>query len=137
MSLRARLVAVAALAFVAPACATAPPSLRGDWTLAGMNGAVPRGQATLRLENGRLSGRSFCNYYSGPYQIRSDRLLVGQIAATRLFCGGGDGGFDRMAAERAFLDALSAEPRLQLGPEGLLLEAGNGSTLTFRRAGSR
>ena len=133
MSLRPSILAAAALALAAPACATAPPSPQGDWALVALNGAVPAGEATLRIDNGRLSGRAFCNYYSGPYQVRSGRLLVGQVAATRILCQGRVGGFDPMTAERAFFDVLAAKPRLQLGPEGLLLQAENGATLHFRR----
>ena len=136
---RTFLLAAAAVALAGPACATQPPSPRGDWVLVGLNGAAPpaRVSATLRLENGRLSGRAFCNSFGGAYQVRSARLLVGQVSTTRMLCEGRVDGFDVASGERTFLDVLGAKPRLQLGSEGLFLQAENGATLQFRRTRPR
>jgi heat shock protein HslJ len=134
--IRAGLIAAAGLALAVPAAGADVPSAQGAWELVRLDGARPPIPATLTIENGRLSGRAFCNGFGGGYRIRSGRLVTNEVASTRMLCQREDG-FDIMAAERRYLATLSARPRLKLGPEGLFLRAENGSTLQFRRMRSR
>jgi heat shock protein HslJ len=127
---------IIAAALAGPAAAADVPTAQGAWELVRLNGQRPPVPATLTLDKDRVSGRAFCNGFNGGFRIRSGRLLAGQVSATKMLCDRQDG-FDTMAAERAFLGTLQAQPRVKLGPEGLFLRAENGSTLQFRRSRSR
>ena len=34
----------------------------------------------------RVSGSDGCNRFTGPYAVKKDRVTIGQLAATRMFC---------------------------------------------------
>ena len=118
--LRIAVVALLALA----ACggqAGGGPDPRGAWELVSDDGT-----ATLVLEDGQLSGRSFCNSYSGSYRLDDDALSVAGLGGTEMGCEP-----QVMAAETAFLSALAAADRVSLDGEELVL-TGADVTLRFR-----
>ena len=49
--------------------------------------AVPDGvEATARFVDGRVSGSTGCNSYSGSYDLGGDELRIGPLAMTRKAC---------------------------------------------------
>lgn len=46
---------------------------------------------TVVFSDGRISGRDGCNRYTGSYAWQGEKLIVGQLASTKMFCGGAAG----------------------------------------------
>lgn len=123
---------LAAVTLATLACAgeaSAQPSLDGSsWTLLSIDGRAAAGAATLMFANGRASGATACNHFSGPYSMRGLRISFGALGTTRMMCPP-----DRMRAQRWYLSALhGARRRAELG-ERLRL-SGSGGVLEFERA---
>jgi heat shock protein HslJ len=113
-------VAGAALA----ACANAPAGGDAavledvDWALVELDGRLvdaTEDRPTLRLvpAEQRASGFAGCNRFSGGYEHEGERLRLGPLAATRMYCA-------RMELETAYLRALDATRRFRV--EGDVLE---------------
>lgn len=51
---------------------------------------------------GRVFGDSGCNRFTGGYKVKGDRITIGPLASTMMFCEG------KMDAEQAFLTKLQA-----------------------------
>jgi heat shock protein HslJ len=108
------------------------PDLSGSWelvdgTVAGK--ALPdpeRARATLVVEEGMLTGRSFCNTYSSAYSLDDGDLVVDGLGGTEMGCEP-----EIMAAESGYLAALGAGGEVTLVDDGLLL-TGEDATLRFR-----
>lgn len=82
---------------LATGCAASPASrapvadLSGTrWTVVAVDGSAPqRGEEPLSVEfgvDGRVSGNSGCNRYSGPYIRDADTLRIGELLSTRRAC---------------------------------------------------
>ena len=54
--------------------------------------AADRAAATVRFEDGRASGRSGCNQYSGYLQASGSALRVSEVRSTRMACATGRDG---------------------------------------------
>lgn len=67
----------------------------------------------------RLRGNSGCNHYDAQYRIEGDRLVLGPVAATKMFCEG-----ERGQIEDGFLALLSQPLRLAGDEKQLRLIAG-------------
>ena len=65
--------------------------------------AADRAAVTLRFEDGRASGRSGCNQYSGYLQASGSALRVSEVRGTRMACAPAV-----MEQETRFLAALAA-----------------------------
>jgi heat shock protein HslJ len=65
--------------------------------------AADRAAATVRFEDGRASGRSGCNQYSGYLQASGSALRVSEMRSTRMACAPAV-----MEQETRFLTALAA-----------------------------
>lgn len=105
--------------------------LSGDWTVTYLNGtALPDGmEVTLSFADGRISGSSGCNRFTGGYELTGEGLTLGQIAATRMACP-----TPAMETEQAVLAALSAITRFDIGTEGaLLLKSDEATTVLSAR----
>lgn len=105
--------------------------LAGDWTVTDLNGsALPEGlDVTLSFADGRISGSSGCNRFTGGYELTGEGLTLGQIAATRMACPP-----PAMETEQAVLAALSAITRFDIGREGaLLLQSDEATTVLSAR----
>jgi heat shock protein HslJ len=108
------------------------PDLSGSWelvegTVAGK--ALPnpeQARATLVVEEGSLTGRSFCNTYSSAYSLDDGDLVVDGLGGTEMGCEP-----EIMAAESSYLAALGAGGRVSL-VDGDLLLTGENATLHFR-----
>ncbi|MGY1602683.1 META domain-containing protein [Geodermatophilus sp. SYSU D00815] len=125
---------------VLTACAGSPaapqPDVLGAWELAsGSAGGSPLprpagGTATLVFEEGQVSGRSFCNHYSGSYALDRGALTIEDLGGTEMGCDP-----DVMAAETAFIRALAAVDRAVLEGAELVL-TGADVALRFRALAS-
>lgn len=88
-----------------------PSSLAGTWTVTGFNNGreavvspIVNSNLTLSFENGRVSGRSGCNTFTGSYTTEGNRIKVGTLASTRMMCVDND----VMTQEQQFLKALES-----------------------------
>jgi heat shock protein HslJ len=106
------------------ASASAPVALEGrTWRLVSIDGhpalAGVRVTAIFEGEANRVAGSAGCNQYFGTAAVKGERLEVGGLGSTKMFCTT-DG---VMPQEGAYLDALGkatafrmAGTQLQLGP---------------------
>jgi heat shock protein HslJ len=79
-------------------------------------------------EDGRASGSTGCNSYSGTYQVRGDNLSFGRLVSTRRAC------LDQNAnqQEQRFLSALESANRFRLSTDRLTILSDRGrSVLNF------
>jgi heat shock protein HslJ len=119
--------------------ASACPTLEGtEWRLSdhlGPDGAlVPVAEevmATASFSEGRVSGTTGCNRYSGSYRIDGASLLLGSIAMTRMACIP-----PRDAVERAMTAALETTAGYTLTGDALELTNAEGDTVLRFRAGA-
>jgi heat shock protein HslJ len=103
---------------------SATPSLEGrTWRLVSIDGrpalAGVRVTAIFDEEASRVAGSAGCNQYFGSAAVKGDRLEVGGLGSTRMFCAA-EG---VMPQEAAYLDELGKATtyrmvgtQLQLGP---------------------
>lgn len=99
-------------------CAGDPADLlAGDWRVTELADApLPEGtEGSLRFEAGQVSGRAFCNRFSGGFTLGGEGLRFGPAAATRMACPPA-----QMAAEGAFLAALAKVDRFDIAADGTL-----------------
>ena len=119
-----------------PAADTALGGTR--WVLVEVGGtaavdAPPERAAYLELSpsEGRASGNTTCNRFSGPYSLSGDSLVFGALISTKMACV--DSALN--AQESAFLGALEQTRRWRMAGDTLVL-AGGESDLARLRGGS-
>ena len=99
-----------------------------DWQLLAIDGVVfdHTINVTLRIEaDGSISGKAPCNSFGSSNPATLPALSLGLLHATRMAC-------DKLAEERAFLDALAQMTALT--PEGsrnLILTGPGGRSMEF------
>jgi heat shock protein HslJ len=88
---------------------------------------VPGRRPTIRFvaEPTGAGGRSFCNGYGTPYELRGDSLRLTRIESTAVGCDGPD------SLETRFFRALWGTRRFELDSARLVLIADDGTRLTF------
>src|SRR3954447_24665577 len=110
-----------------------PLSLSGpDWQVLSVNngrGAVvtvlPETQLDATFgENGIVSGSTGCNNYRALYSVAGPAIAIGTLISTRRACQSEAAG----AQEQAFLAALSASSRYEVGGGRLTLRNDEGAT---------
>ncbi|HKU79598.1 MAG TPA: META domain-containing protein [Rhodanobacteraceae bacterium] len=110
--------------------AAAPESLRGtDWRFVDVEGtAVPEGVvATLRLRDGRASGKAGCNSYGASWEMSMDGgIRFGQTMSTKMACMAPSGA---MQVERGVFDVLQRAVRMHRDGEHLVLLDASGQPL--------
>ncbi len=83
------------------------------WTVVSIDGKSPaRSDDALTVEfgvDGRISGNSGCNTYSGPYIRDESTLRIGELMSTRRACTDSD----RQSQETRVLDILQGETTLR------------------------
>lgn len=126
------LVAIAACQSTQPGAGTTDITQIQDrvWVAETIEGQpVSTGVAsTLTLgADGRASGSTGCNRYTGGTAIDGAQLHFGQLAMTKMACLG-----PAMAQETHFTQALQRTARWSLAGETLLLHAAEGSILPSR-----
>ncbi|MFT3851269.1 MAG: META domain-containing protein [Ilumatobacteraceae bacterium] len=114
---------------------TAPMPFEGvTWILssvAGVDADVDSGlgdvEVTARFADGRVTGSSGCNRYSGTYALDGGLLTIGpNLIGTLMACGE-----RQMAVERAFLRALPTVVTAEIDDSTLTLRTGGGAVLVF------
>lgn len=114
----------------APSSAAAPENLRGtDWRFIEVEGtAVPEGVvATLRLRDGRASGKAGCNSYGASWELSEDGgIRFGQTMSTKMACMAPSGA---MQVERGVFDVLRRAVRVHRAGEHLVLLDASGQPL--------
>jgi heat shock protein HslJ len=94
--------------------------------------AVARADVTLRFtdergDSGRLGGSGGCNRYFASYRIEGDRLHVGAIGSTKMFCPD-----DAVMEQEGWLfRALEGAERFTAADDRLVI-TGTGGTLQLR-----
>lgn len=90
---------------------------------------VPGRRPTIRFtaEPSGAGGRSFCNGYGSPYELRGDSLRLTRIESTAVGCDGPD------SLETRFFRGLWGTRRFELDSTAsrLVLVAADGTRLTF------
>ncbi len=99
---------------------TSPGALAADAT------GAKAGPLTVRFQDGRASGFSGCNRFTGGFTRTGDTLTVGPLAGTMIACPE-----PRMALEKGFLDALSGAHRVAIAGDRLTLTPASGAPLVF------
>jgi heat shock protein HslJ len=112
----------------------APRSPAGaTWRLTSIAGRPVLASVKVTAEFGdgdRVSGSGGCNRYTGGASIQGERLKVGAVASTRMFCFGDD----VMEQEQQYFDALSKATSFRLaGAELFLGPSPEVVTLVFTR----
>jgi heat shock protein HslJ len=82
---------------------------------------------TVRFVDGRASGFSGCNRFTGGFKRDGDTLTVGPLAGTMMACPE-----PRMAIEKGFLDGLSGAHRVAISGDRLTLTPAAGPPLVFQ-----
>ena len=143
----ARVIAVLALvALVSIRCAGTPnvatstgsssansPLEGTTWRLVSIDGrpalAGVRVTATFQRSEGRVAGSAGCNQYFGTAAVTGERLEVGGLGSTKMFCTT-DG---VMPQESAYLDALAKATTLRVAGTQLQLSPAAGAvSLVFQ-----
>lgn len=128
---------IAAAAFALPllgGCATYGTPEQGtladtDWTLVSLDGMpVSDSGAHLRFDGPRLAASAGCNQTGADWRAEGGRLIIGPVAATRMFCDG------KMDAEQRFGALLDGDPSYAVSGDILTLQ-GATHRATLRRAG--
>ena len=115
-------------------CGGEPASLLqgAEWTVVEIGGAplVAGSKVTLDFApDGRLSGHSSCNSFTGAYALSGEGLAISKVAGTRMMCDAA-----LMDQERRFLDTLGGVQNFSIAADGaLLLNTGDGRTIKARR----
>lgn len=129
---------LAAAAFSLAGCAAGAGSRQlggGEWRAVDINGVpvIAGSVLTLRLEDGRVSGSSGCNRYSGTFTRSSrERIRFGPLSSTRMACA--DPALTEQ--ENRFTSILTAvEGYSVYGDGGISLIAADGRAIRFRRGG--
>jgi heat shock protein HslJ len=104
-----------------------------EWVVEDINGAgvIDGSRVTLNFVSGqRISGRASCNAYTGAYTLTGETLTISNTGVTMMACAPA-----LMQQENLFLDVLKNVQGFALAADGaLILRAGDGRTLTARRA---
>ena len=88
---------------------------------------------TLKFgEDGRASGSTGCNSYSGTYNVRGDSILFGRLISTKRAC------LDQNAnqQEQRFLSALESANRFRLSSNRLTIQSDRGRNVLNFASGS-
>ncbi len=121
-----------ALLLIALAFPAAAQTLTGPWRVFSMSEgpAIPAdAEAIFDFQNGRISGRAFCNRFNASFEREGPEITFGQAATTRMACPG-----PLMALERTFLDILAAANAATVDVAGTLtLRTPDGRLIRARR----
>jgi len=114
-------------------CGGEPASLLqgGEWVADAINGdrLVENSRATLQFgTDGRVSGSSSCNTYSGQYTLTGEGLKVSNPVATLKACA------PLLMQQDKFMEILRRVERFEIDSDGaLVLRAGEGHSIRARR----
>jgi len=108
--------------------------LAGTWQVTGYNNGKQAVVSVLRdtkltltfVPDGKVAGSAGCNRFTGTYSVDSEKVTIGNIAATRKLCTGPD---EVMEQELAFLEALGATAIARIEGDRLELRSAEGALL--------
>jgi heat shock protein HslJ len=106
------------------------PLTRSDWQavrLGGVDVSTPT-PVTLTFNEGRASGRSGCNYYSGSVEYGNGQIKFGNMISTKMACAG-DG---VMQFEQSYLQSLQSTQRYMFERNGNLVLSGGIADIRFQ-----
>lgn len=108
---------------------------QNDWMAESIGGqaVIQPGRVTLAFLEGRVSGRSGCNRYSGPVEVGTTAMKVGPLISTKMACM--EAGL--MQQESAYLNALQSAQSYSIDGTTLTISTGAGPiiyTATARQA---
>ena len=121
---------LSALALSGCAAQSAPPhSLSGStWQFVTIDGAkASAGKTNLAFRDDDMSANVGCNGMGGPWRIEGQRLIIGPIARTEMYCGG-----PVWNDEQTVATLLSAAPQFQLMGNRLVLRSSGHSAELHR-----
>ncbi len=104
--------------------------LEGAWLVTALDGKPPVEDTTpsITFEEGRVTGNTACNSYTGSYTLSPERLTIGPLATTRRACPE-----NIMAQESALLEVLGAIDRFEALDDGTITLFAPDRTVTARR----
>ena len=115
-----------------PAFRPAHAALEGtDWVLVEVGGqpVASRGSQRpgfhLAADGRRVQGFAGCNRIAGTYDLKGDTLKFGPLIATKMAC-------PALDTEQAFLKALDATVRYEIGGSNLTLFGADGPVARFQ-----
>lgn len=109
-----------------------PDMLTGvtEWELSSINGNTPiieqynRGLPTIGFtKENKVSGHGGCNRYSGEYSLDADKLTLGRLLSTKMFCQGG--------GEDVYMKALGSVTSYKANKDKLILLINSEEVLVF------
>lgn len=89
--------------------------------------AEPEITAEFISSGGTVRGSAGCNSYSGSYELEDDRLTIGPVASTEMFCMEPEGVMDR---EQEYLGLLQLAESYEIAGDELTINSG-GQVLVF------
>lgn len=95
---------------------------QNDWLAQTIAGKPTIGRVTLAFLEGRVSGRSGCNLYSGPVETGAGTLKVGPLISTKMACMRPG----LMQQESAYLNALQSAQTYSIGADKLTITTAAG-----------
>lgn len=96
---------------------------------AGLEPLIPRTRITLQMEEGRISGSSGCNRYTGPIDVEADgSVTIGDLAGTMMACPE-----PVMAQEQTYLRLLRRADRVRMSGGRLEVVIGDDRVLVYER----
>jgi len=125
------LTALFVLAVVLIACSTSKPDITGDWKLvsygdaASPTPALPDVDASIKFEDGQMSGNVGCNGFGGAYELSGDEITFSGIMSTMMFCE------QTSAQEQGVLSVFSDNGALQiqLNGDSLTIASADGASV--------
>lgn len=126
------LLAFIALAACSAVAGAAENPLAGTvWVLTSLEGEPPiEGTApSLSFGEDTLGGSAGCNSFGGEYEVRSDQLKVGEIAATLMACDSAA----VMEQERSYVAVLRSAQTFSFSDSELRITTAEGGELVFAR----
>lgn len=132
------IIAALVLALTLSACGLVgkgTSDLKGSaWELVSLGDAltVPGTNVTLSFEKDNLGGNGGCNSYGGEFKIKGDKLTIGSVYSTEMYCEA-EGIMDQ---EARYFQLLSSVESFSIAGEELILTNTDGETLVFHRLDS-
>ncbi|MFM2079206.1 MAG: hypothetical protein RJA49_3096 [Actinomycetota bacterium] len=123
--------------------APSPAGVEGTWLVDGIHHPAreailsTRGELSVQIDDGRISGNGGCNTFHGALVTTADGITIGPLMSTRKFCDDPDaaGGPTVMEQEAALIAALEHATGHRIeGSRLTLLRPDGGISVTLHRA---
>ncbi|NIN65877.1 MAG: META domain-containing protein, partial [Anaerolineae bacterium] len=88
-------------------------------------GVLPDTEITAQFEAGEIGGSAGCNRYFGSYGVEGDKLTIGPLASTEMYCYPDE----VMDQERAYLAALGGAASFKVEGDRLEIADSAGRTV--------